>query len=143
MSALYTTQAKTSGGRNGHVETTDGVLSLDLVSPKELGGAGGKTNPEQLFAAGYAACFESAARFIAKQDSLPLTDASVLSTVSLHKRDEGGFRLEVSLEVTLTGLDQATAEQLVAKTHQFCPYSNAVRGNIDVQLTTRAVQAAA
>ena len=138
MPALYSTQAHVSGGRNGHGETSDGLLKVDLAMPKELGGKGGATNPEQLFAVGYAACFESAVRFVARQQKLPLEDASITSTVSLHPNDQGGFRLGVSLAAEIKGLDQAGAEALVSEAHKICPYSNAIRGNIDVALSTVA-----
>jgi Ohr subfamily peroxiredoxin len=138
MSALYSTQAHVSGGRNGHGETSDGLLKVDLAMPRELGGKGGATNPEQLFAVGYAACFESAVRFVARQQKLPLQDASVTSTVSLYPNDQGGFRLGVSLAAEIKGLDQAGAEALVSEAHKICPYSNAIRGNIDVALSTVA-----
>ncbi|TGV50928.1 organic hydroperoxide resistance protein [bacterium M00.F.Ca.ET.141.01.1.1] len=111
--------------------------------PKELGGKGGATNPEQLFAVGYAACFESAVRFVARQQKLPLEDASITSTVSLHPNDQGGFRLGVALAAEIKGLDQAGAEALVSEAHKICPYSNAIRGNIDVALSTVALAAKA
>lgn len=138
MTALYATQARAVGGRSGHVETPDGLLSVDLALPKEMGGKGGATNPEQLFAAGYAACFENAVRFIAGQQKVPLTGAAVTATVELHPRAEGGFKLGVALDVETKGLDQTAAEALVANAHQVCPYSNAVRGNVDVGITVRA-----
>jgi len=135
--ALYTTQAHVSGGRAGHGETSDGLLKVDLAMPKELGGPGGATNPEQLFAIGYAACFESAVRFIARKQKLPLTDAAITSTVSLLPNGEG-FRLGVALAVETKGLDQPAADALVAEAHKVCPYSNAIRGNIDVALSVKA-----
>ncbi|MDO8378670.1 organic hydroperoxide resistance protein [Phenylobacterium sp.] len=138
MTALYSTQARAVGGRAGHVETTDGLLKVDLALPREMGGKGGATNPEQLFAAGYAACFENAVRYIAGQQKIGLTGAAVTSTVELHPHAAGGFRLGVALEVETQGLDQAAAEALVARAHQVCPYSNAVRGNVDVGITVRA-----
>ncbi|RWL94117.1 MAG: organic hydroperoxide resistance protein [Mesorhizobium sp.] len=143
MSALYTAQARVVGGRAGHAETSDGLLKLDLAMPKELGGQGGATNPEQLFAAGYAACFESAIRFVARRQKLPLQDAAVTATVSLYPNDQGGFRLGVALAAETKGLDQAGAEALVLEAHQVCPYSNAIRGNIDVALSTVALAAKA
>ncbi|RWX69020.1 organic hydroperoxide resistance protein [Mesorhizobium sp. M4B.F.Ca.ET.089.01.1.1] len=143
MSALYTTQARVSGGRAGHAETNDGLLKVDLAMPKELGGQGGATNPEQLFAAGYAACFESAIRFVARKEKLPLEDAAVTATVSLHPNGQGGFRLGVSLAAETKGLDHTAAEALVSAAHQICPYSNAIRGNIDVTLSTVALPAKA
>lgn len=138
MTVLYSTQARAVGGRAGHVETDDGVLSVDLAPPKALGGPGGKTNPEQLFAAGYAACFENAVRHIARGQKLPLTGAAVTASVSLSPTPAGGFGLGVSLDVEVEGLDQAGAEALVAQAHQVCPYSNAIRGNIDVGITVKA-----
>lgn len=143
MPALYSTQARAVGGRAGHVQSDDGLLSLDLAMPKELGGKGGATNPEQLFAAGYAACFESALRFIAGKQKLPLQDASVTATVSLHTNAQGGFVLGVSLAAETKGLDQAAAEALVSAAHQVCPYSNAIKGNVEVALSAKALPAKA
>jgi Ohr subfamily peroxiredoxin len=138
MTALYSTKARAVGGRAGHVATDDGLLSVDLAPPAALGGPGGKTNPEQLFAAGYAACFENAVRHIARGQKLPLTGAAVTATVSLGANAAGGFVLGVGLDVEVEGLDQAAAEALVATAHQVCPYSNATRGNIDVGITVKA-----
>ncbi len=139
MTALYSTQARAVGGRAGHVQSDDGLLSLDLALPKELGGKGGATNPEQLFAAGYAACFESAMRFIAGKQKLPLQDASVTVNVSLHSNDQGGFVLGVALAAETKGLDQAAADALVSAAHQVCPYSNAIKGNVEVALSAVAL----
>lgn len=138
MSALYSTQARAVGGRAGRVETSDGLLQVDLAPPKELGGPGGATNPEQLFAAGYAACFENAVRFIARGQKIPLADAAVTATVQLLPRDGGGFQLGVALDAETRGLDQAAAEALIAQAHEVCPYSNAIRGNVEVGITVRA-----
>ncbi|KAA3451291.1 organic hydroperoxide resistance protein [Mesorhizobium sp. SARCC-RB16n] len=135
--ALYTTQARVTGGRAGHGETSDGLLKVDLAMPKELGGPGGATNPEQLFAIGYAACFESAVRFVARKQKLPLEDAAVTAAVSLLPNGEG-FRLGVALAAETKGLDQAAAEALVSAAHQVCPYSNAIRGNVEVALSVEA-----
>ncbi|MEU3294404.1 organic hydroperoxide resistance protein [Streptomyces longwoodensis] len=137
MSVLYTTQAISTGeGRNGEVRSIDGVLDEVLAVPKELGGPGGdRTNPEQLFAAGYAACFHNGLRLIAGQQKVDVGASTVTSSVSLLTLDEGRFTLDVELTAHLPGLDQATADQLVATTHQVCPYSNATRGNINVTLT--------
>lgn len=135
--ALYTTQAHVTGGRAGHGETSDGLLKVDLAMPKELGGPGGATNPEQLFAIGYAACFESAVRFVARKQKLPLEDAAITSTVSLLPNGEG-FKLGVALAVETKGLEQAAAEALVSAAHQVCPYSNAIKGNIEVALSVKA-----
>ena len=136
MSTLYTTEALSTGdGRNGEVRTADGVLDELLAVPKEMGGPGGdRTNPEQLFAAGYAACFHNGMRLIAGQQKLKLGESTVRSQVALVALDNGGFSLEVALTAHLPGLDQATADQLVQTTHQVCPYSNATRGNIPVTL---------
>ncbi|MAK83482.1 organic hydroperoxide resistance protein [Phenylobacterium sp.] len=136
MSPLYETSARAVGGREGHVETADGLFKADLAMPKALGGSGNGANPEQLFAAGYAACFESAVRHVARQQKLGLKDAAVTATVQLFPKDGGGFRLGVALAAEIEGLEEAAARELVETAHQVCPYSNAVRGNIDVQLTT-------
>jgi Ohr subfamily peroxiredoxin len=138
MKALYATTANTHGGRNGHVETTDGLLKLDLAMPEELGGQGGATNPEQLFACGYAACFESALRHVARLQKIPLKDASMTATVSLYPTPEQGFKLGVELHAHIEGLNQGDAEALTDKAHKVCPYSNAVRDNIEVQLKVTA-----
>ncbi|TPN32699.1 organic hydroperoxide resistance protein [Mesorhizobium sp. B2-3-3] len=135
--ALYTAQAHVTGGRAGHGETSDGLLKVDLAMPKELGGPGGATNPEQLFAIGYAACFESAIRFVARKQKLPLQDAAMTATVSLLPNGEG-FKLGVALVAETKGLDQAVAEALVSEAHKICPYSNAIRGNVDVALSVKA-----
>jgi len=133
----YRTTATATGGREGRARTNDGKLDLQLSMPKELGGAGGEgTNPEQLFAAGYSACFLSALKVTARQLKLQLADdATITATVGIGPRSEGGFGLEVELAVTLPGLDRDDAQQLVEAAHQTCPYSNATRGNIDVRLS--------
>jgi lipoyl-dependent peroxiredoxin len=137
VNVLYKTRAKATGGRDGHAATLDGTLDVKLATPKELGGGGGAgNNPEQLFAAGYAACFLGAMKFVASQGGPRVpADASVTSTVGIGPRLEGGFGLEVALEVSVPGVPRAEAEALVAKAHQVCPYSNATRNNIDVKLT--------
>lgn len=133
MAVLYTTQARAVGGRSGHAESSDGLLRVDLATPRELGGQGGAgTNPEQLFAAGYAACFDSAVRLIARKQRLPLADTAVTATVQLLPTPEGGFRLGVALHTELHGVDQAAGEALVAHADRVCPYSNAIRGNVEV-----------
>jgi len=140
MPTLYTAVASSTGnGRNGHVRSSDGLLDLDLATPKEMGGAGGASNPEQLFAAGYAACFHSALKGAAKQQSVTLTDSAVTAEVGIGPNDAGGFGLSVTLAVELSGVDQATAESVVEAAHTVCPYSNATRGNIDVRLETTVV----
>ena len=136
MTPLYTATAHATGdGRNGHTRSDDGILDFDVRIPKEMGGAGGATNPEQLFAAGYAACFHSALKFVAAQDKLDVTDTEVSASVGIGQIPSGGFGLAVELDVHAPNLDRPTAEALVDKAHQVCPYSNATRGTIDVKLT--------
>ena len=136
MKTLYTTTAIATGdGRNGHVQTTDGLLDADVRMPVELGGTGGATNPEQLFAAGYAACFHSALKLVAGADGVDATDSEVVADVSLGAHENGAFGLSVALEVTIPGAERETAEKVVARAHEVCPYSNATRGNIEVVLT--------
>ncbi len=134
---LYTAEATVTGGRiNGHGVTSDGLLDVQLRSPKELGGEGGGTNPEQLFAVGYASCFESALGAVARRQEVEVGDVSIDSRVSLLPTEERGFKVAVELDVTLPDIQDADqATQLVAAAHQVCPYSNATRGNIDVALT--------
>lgn len=135
MQVLYTATAHATGdGRNGHATTDDGQLDLDLAIPKEMGGAGGATNPEQLFAIGYAACFHSALKVVAGADKAGVEGSEVSASVGIGANDAGGFGLTVELDVHLPNLDQAAAEALVAKAHEVCPYSNATRGNIPVTL---------
>ncbi|WP_345949188.1 organic hydroperoxide resistance protein [Mucilaginibacter sp. PAMB04274] len=136
MKTLYETSATVTGGRNGQVMSEDGALDLEVRMPKELGGNGtGYTNPEQLFAAGYASCFDSALNLVMGQAKVkPESSSSVKATVALQPDSEGGFQLAVSLAVTIPGLERDQAHELMEKAHQICPYSNATRGNIDVQL---------
>ena len=134
----YTTTATATGGRDGHSATKDGALDVQLSTPKELGGGGGPgNNPEQLFAVGYAACFLGAMKFVASQGGTAKVpnDASVTSTVGIGPRSEGGFGIDVALEISLPGVDRAAAEELVEKAHQVCPYSNATRNNVPVRLS--------
>jgi len=136
MKTLYTATATATGdGRNGHVASDDGILDTDVRIPKAMGGAGGATNPEQLFAAGYAACFHSALKVVAQRDGLDVTGTEVSASVGIGMLDNGGFGLEVQLDVHAPSLDRATAEAAVAKAHEVCPYSNATRGNVEVTLT--------
>jgi lipoyl-dependent peroxiredoxin len=136
MEIIYTASAVASGdGRNGHVQSLDGFLDTDVRIPREMGGAGGATNPEQLFAAGYAACFHSALQMIAGQANADTTDSEVVADVSIGSNGVGGFGLAVQLEIALPALDRAQAEKLVEQAHQVCPYSNATRGNVEVTLT--------
>lgn len=135
MKVLYTAAAMSSGdARNGHVRSSDGLLDVDLATPKEMGGAGGASNPEQLFAAGYSACFHSAMKSVARQRKITLSDSAVSAEVGIGPNDAGGFSLTVALHAELSGVDQATADDLVAAAHQVCPYSNATRGNIPVTI---------
>jgi osmotically inducible protein OsmC len=134
---IYTAQATVTGGRaDGHGATTDGALEVDLRLPPEMGGEGGGTNPEQLFAIGYAACFEGALGVVARRERAEVGDASIDSHVSLLPTEERGFRLAVELDVTLPQVSDAEeAKRIVAAAHQVCPYSQATRGNIDVKLS--------
>lgn len=134
---LYKTSARATGGRDGHAATLDGALDVKLTTPKELGGAGGEgANPEQLFAAGYAACFLSALKLVATQARKKIpAEATVTAAVGLGPRSEGGFGLEIALEIALPGVPRGEAEALVAQAHQVCPYSNATRNNVEVGLT--------
>lgn len=140
MATLYSTRVRAVGGRAGSVRSEDGILELDLALPQGLGGKGGKTNPEQLFAAGYAACFENAVLHVARAQKAGIADQAVEVTaeVGISPNASGGFQLSVTLETVIQGVDQATAEALVQAAHAVCPYSNAVKGNIDVVLTTKA-----
>ena len=133
----YSTTATATGGRDGHAATADGTLDVALSTPKELGGAGGAgNNPEQLFAAGYAACFIGAMKAVAASQKLRVpNDASVTATVGIGPRSEGGFGITADLKVSLPGLERSDSQRLVDAAHQVCPYSNATRGNVDVVLT--------
>ncbi len=133
----YTTAATATGGRDGHAATKDGALEVKLATPKELGGAGGPgNNPEQLFAAGYSACFLGAMKFVSSQGGPKVPhDTTVTATIGIGPRSEGGFGITAELAVSLPGLGHAEAEALVEKAHQVCPYSNATRGNVDVKLS--------
>jgi osmotically inducible protein OsmC len=132
---LYTAAAHVTGGRiEGHGRTTDGVLEVDLRLPPELGGQGGGTNPEQLFAIGFASCFESAIGAVARRIRVEPQDVAIDSRVNLHPTPERGFKLSVGLDVTLSGLEGEQARELVEAAHHVCPYSNATRGNIDVDI---------
>lgn len=134
---LYTASATVTGGRaEGHGHTDDGALDVQLRSPKEMGGEGGGTNPEQLFAVGYAACFEGAIGVLGRREKVEVGDVSIDSRVTLSPTEERGFRLGVVLDVTLPQVaDAEVAERIVRGAHQVCPYSNATRGNIDVALS--------
>jgi len=136
VKVLYTATAHASGdGRNGHARSEDGQIDLDLRIPQEMGGPGGATNPEQLFAAGYAACFHSALKVVAGHEGADVSGSEVSASVGIGATDSGGFGLTVDLDVSLPALSPDAAEDLVAKAHEVCPYSNATRGNIDVNLS--------
>ena len=136
MKALYTATATATGGRNGHVKSDNGVLDLQVRHPKGLGGANDDyTNPEQLFAAGYSACFDSALNRVIKLSKVEAGETSVTAKVSIGQIENGGFGLAVEMAVNVPGVSQEVATQLVEKAHQVCPYSNATRGNIEVILT--------
>ena len=134
---LYTAKATVTGGRDGRAISSDNVIDLPLSTPKEMGGPGktGATNPEQLFAAGYAACFDGALNLVARLEKTPITGSTVGADVSFGKEGEN-YGLAVDLKVNIPGLSQEQAEALVAKAHQVCPYSRATRGNIEVNLST-------
>jgi Ohr subfamily peroxiredoxin len=132
---LYAAHAKSTGGRDGTTRTSDGLLDLALRVPKEMGGPGGGVNPEQLFAAGYSACFIGAMKFVAGQDKIALpADTSIDATVGIGQIPQG-FGIEVQLAVTVPGVDRAVAQSVIDKAHQVCPYSNATRGNVEVTIT--------
>jgi Ohr subfamily peroxiredoxin len=137
MQVLYTAHATATGGREGRATSSDKALDVKLSTPKQLGGAGGDgSNPEQLFAAGYAACFLSAMKLVGGQLKTPIPhDASVSAQAGIGPNGQGGFGLALSLAVNTPGMEQAAAEAVVARAHEVCPYSNATRGNIDVEIT--------
>jgi lipoyl-dependent peroxiredoxin len=136
MNTLYTAMATAHGGREGRVESSDGNLTVDLTLPKGLGGpeTPGTTNPEQLFAAGYAACFHSALKLVAGQQKVDAASSTVTAVVGIGSNAAGGFELSVELEVNVPGVEHAVAADLAARAHAVCPYSNATRGNITVEL---------
>ncbi len=134
---IYEAQATVTGGRQaGHGRTNDGALEVDLRMPRDLGGEGGGTNPEQLFAVGYAACFEGAIKVVGKRLKQDVGDVAIDSKVNLHPTEERGFKLSVELHVQLPSVkDAEQAQEIVKNAHAVCPYSNATRGNVDVTLT--------
>jgi osmotically inducible protein OsmC len=137
MEAVYTASATATGdGRNGHVRSSDGVVDFDLAIPKEMGGPGGALpNPEELFAAGYAACFHGALKAVARAKKITLTDTAITVDVGIGPNGQGGFQLQATIEAELPSVDPATARELIDAAHQVCPYSNATRGNIEVNLS--------
>jgi lipoyl-dependent peroxiredoxin len=132
--ALYTARATATGGRAGHAVSDDKILDVDLRPPKEMGGPGGATNPEQLFAAGYAACFQSALGVAGRREGADTSESTVEADVTIGPIHGGGYGLAVMLRVTIPGVDPVQARSLTEAAHQVCPYSNATRGNIDVTL---------
>lgn len=135
MKKLYTASATSTGGRDGRATSNDNVLDVKLAMPKELGGAGGAaTNPEQLFAAGYSACFENAVRHVARQKNVAVSASHVTANVDLYAHPSGGFVLGVQLKVSLPGIASDVAQNLVTAAHAVCPYSNATRNNIEVSV---------
>jgi osmotically inducible protein OsmC len=141
--ALYTAEAHVTGGRaQGHGRTSDGALEVDLRAPTEMGGEGGGTNPEELFAVGYAACFESALGAVARRRKVDAGDVAIDSKVSLYPNEDRGFELGVELDVTLPAIeDDETAVELVKAAELVCPYSNATRGNIELRMTANGAVA--
>ena len=132
---VYKANATSTGGRDGITKSSDGLLDVKLAVPKEMGGGGGGVNPEQLFAAGYSACFLGAMKFVAGNEKLAVpADTSINATVGIGQIP-AGFGIEVQMVVSLPGMDRAVAQELIDKAHQVCPYSNATRGNIDVTIT--------
>ena len=132
--SLYTARATATGGRAGHAVSDDGILDVNLQPPKEMGGSGGATNPEQLFAAGYAACFQSALGVVGRREGVDTSDSLVEADVSIGPVKGGAYGLAVKLRVTIPGVDPEQVRSLTEAAHQVCPYSNATRGNIDVTL---------
>lgn len=132
---LYTATATATGGREGRTATDDGILDVTLAAPKELGGPGGATNPEQLFAAGFAACFHSALSIVARRKKVDITGSSVTAKVTLGSVPGGIYGLKAALRADLPGVDPETAQRLLEAAHQVCPYSNATRGNIEVDIS--------
>ena len=129
---LYTAEASTMGGRDGHARSSDGVLDVDVRVPEAMGGQGGGTNPEQLFAAGYAACFQSALGVVSRRKKVATSGSTVTAKVSIGAIEGGAFGLAVELDVAIPGVDGESAQELADAAHQVCPYSNATRGNIEV-----------
>ena len=140
MSTLYSTKVTATGGRHGHIRSEDGLLDMKLALPRELGGKGDATNPETLFAGGYAACFENALLRVSREKGLRFADGDVevIAEIGLSRNDSGNFVLSAALGVSVTGVDQETAEDLAESAHKICPYSNAIRGNVEVGITVSA-----
>lgn len=137
MNILYSTKVHATGGRHGMIRSEDGILDLKLAMPKSLGGMGGATNPEQLFAGGYAACFENAILRVGRESGHRFADGDVdvVAEIGLSRNEANAFVLSAALAIIIAGLDQQTAEDLVGKADAICPYSNAIRGNVHVAKT--------
>jgi lipoyl-dependent peroxiredoxin len=140
MNTLYATKVTAIGGRHGQIRSEDGLLDMKLALPRELGGKGDATNPETLFAGGYGACFENAILHVSREAGVKFADedVQVVAEIGLSRNESGGFVLSATLAVTIAGVDQKTAEDLVASADKICPYSNAIRGNVDVGITVLA-----
>jgi osmotically inducible protein OsmC len=132
---LYTAEATVRGGRDGHGKSSDGILDLDIRPPKELGGPGGGTNPEQLFALGYGACFQSAMGVVGRRMKVDTSGSTVTARVALGTLEGGAYGIAVALQVAFPGVDRETAQRVLKAAHEVCPYSNATRGNIEVEIT--------
>lgn len=140
MKIVYSASALSTGGRDGRVAVENSPLDLEMALPIEMGGAKmSGANPEQLFAAGYAACFGSAMQHVFREKKLPIHSANVHSTVGIGRNDAGGYTLAVEIVATVSGMDQAAADEIVKEAHQICPYSNATRGNIEVKVSAKVV----
>ncbi|MFD4747857.1 organic hydroperoxide resistance protein [Streptomyces rubiginosohelvolus] len=135
IDVAYTAVATAENGRDGRVSSDDGQLDVVVNPPKAMGGSGAGTNPEQLFAAGYSACFQGALGVVARQEKADISGSTVTAAVSIGKTEAGGFGLEVAISASIPNVDAATAQALIEKAHQVCPYSNATRGNIKVELS--------
>lgn len=132
---LYTARATATGGRSGHAVSEDGILDLDLRPPKEMGGPGGATNPEELFAVGYAACFQGALAVVGRRQDVDTSNSTVEADVTIGTVPGGGYGLAVGIRVSIPGVEHETVQALAQAAHQVCPYSNATRGNIDVTVS--------
>ena len=141
IKTLFTAHGTAEGGRNGHTQADDGLISVDLSVPKAMGGPGkpNTTTPEHLFAAGYAACLGGAIDYQAKQLQIPIQNLVVKPAVSIGQSDDGGFGLAVAFDIEVSGVSQEDAEKAVNAGHAFCPYSKAIKGNVDVSVNTKAV----
>jgi Ohr subfamily peroxiredoxin len=140
MKTLYTTSVTAKGGRDGHVKSENGILELDVRTPKALGGASDDfANPEMLFAAGYSACFDSALNLVIRKSKIETGETTVNAKVSIGQTENGGFGLAVELDVNIPGVSQEEAQSLIEKAHQVCPYSNATRNNIEVKLAVTTI----